>query len=353
MKRTEIIDWLRQTDERRLEELWRRADETRRQHVGDQVHLRGLVEFSNRCSRNCGYCGLRAGNPAPKRYRMTAEEILDAARRAERLGYGTVVLQSGEDWSMPADWLADVVRRIKADTPLAVTLSVGERDEAELILWRSAGADRYLLRFETSDPELYRRIHPPLPNRSSDRIALLRTLRRIGYEVGSGVMIGIPGQMYESLARDIELFAELELDMIGVGPYIPAPGTPLAEAPRGPADVQVSNTVMMAYKVVALARLMCPLANIPATTAVATLNRADGRELALKRGANIVMPNVTPPQYRTAYEIYPDKACLTETPEACGKCLGARIAAIGRTVGQGRGDSPQRLNRSRRKEVTL
>jgi biotin synthase len=339
-----ILAWLRETDESRLEELWRQADAVRREHVGDEVHLRGLIEISSHCARQCGYCGLRAGRRDLQRYRLTADEILACARRAVEFGYGTVVLQAGEDETITGPWLADVVRHIKAETPLAVTLSLGERTDEDLALWRAGGADRYLLRFETSNAALYRRIHPPRrPGETSDRLALLRRLRELGYEIGSGVMIGIPGQTFADLARDIELFRELDLDMIGVGPYIAHPDTPLGREPpaAGGAD-QAPNTEAMTYKVVALARLVCPRANIPSTTALATLNLASGRELGLSRGANVVMPNLTPVEYRALYEIYPAKACIRETADDCHRCLRGRIHSIGRTVGSGRGDSRRR-----------
>ena len=230
MERQEVLDWLTETDAAALAALWLRADDVRRRHVGDAVHLRGLVEFSNHCARQCGYCGIRAGNTAVRRYRMSTEEILGCARLARRLGYGTVVLQSGEDPGTTRAWLAGTVRRIKDETGLAVTLSAGERSEADLRAWHAAGADRYLLRFETSNPELFRRIHPPRRGRRSDRIALLRRLRDLGYEVGSGAMIGLPGQTFADLARDLALFRELDLDMIGVGPFLPHPATPMGEA---------------------------------------------------------------------------------------------------------------------------
>jgi biotin synthase len=279
---------------------------------------------------------------------MSAEEVLAAAAKARHLGYGTVVLQSGEDPGIAAAWVEDLVWRIKSETGLAVTLSLGERDDAELAAWRKAGADRYLLRFETSNRELYERIHPSRPGRVSDRIATLRRLREMGYEVGSGVMIGIPGQTYADLARDILLFAELDLDMIGVGPYLPHPATPLGNTgsmPLPPDEEQVPNNEMMTYKTVALTRLVCPRSNIPSTTALATLNTRQGRELALVRGANVIMPNVTPPKYRMHYEIYPGKACITETEEECNACVTARIRSIGREVGAGRGDSPRYTER--------
>lgn len=339
LTRIELLDWLRETDEPTLEALWRRADDTRRSSVGEEVHLRGLVEFSNHCVRQCGYCGLRSDNAAIGRYRMSAVEILDCARQAIEFGYGTVVLQSGEDYGISGGWMADVVRRIKAETPLAVTLSLGERPGADLELWRKAGADRYLLRFETSNRELYDRIHPPLGTTHSDRFAILSRLRELGYEVGSGVMIGIPGQTYDDLANDILAFQDLDLDMIGVGPYIPHPAGPVAAFPPAPGGLQVPNTEAMTYKVLALTRLACPMANIPSTTALATLNIAQGRELGLMRGANVVMPNLTPAQYRALYEIYPAKACIRETAAQCHHCMKGRILALGRTIGAGRGDS--------------
>jgi biotin synthase len=343
MEYPEILSWLREVHPGRLAELWQRADQTRQQYVGGDVHLRGLVEISNYCIRLCGYCGLRAPNTELKRYRMTHAEILECVRKAVAFRYGTVVIQAGEDPGIEADWMAEVVRQIKRETPLAVTLSLGERNDEELALWRAAGADRYLLRFETSNAQLYNRIHPSRPNQRSDRIAMLRRLRELGYEVGSGVMIGIPGQSYEDLADDIALFGELSLDMIGVGPYLPHPATPLGDPdnpPLLPSDTQVPNNEGMTYKVIALTRLTCPRANIPSTTALATLNLSQGRELGLVRGANVIMPNLTPPQYRVLYEIYPSKACIRETGEQCHVCVTARIENLGRGIGQGRGDSP-------------
>jgi biotin synthase len=346
----DILDWLRTTDEAQLANLWRMADDVRNRYVGGDVHLRGLIELSNHCVRRCAYCGLWLGNRSLRRYRMSADEVLACAHRAMAFGYGTVVLQSGEDPGLTADSLAEIIARIKWETSLAVTLSLGERSDDEARRWREAGADRYLLRFETSNRALYDRIHPPLPGVTSDRVAMLRRLRGLGYEIGSGVMIGIPGQTYEDLARDITLFAELELDMIGVGPFLVHPETPMGDprrlaAPFGEPlddahDRQVPADEGMTYKTIALSRLACPRANIPSTTALATLDKRHGRELGLQRGANVVMPNLTPPAYRALYEIYPDKACVHETAEACHTCLAARIASLGRDVGRGRGDSP-------------
>jgi biotin synthase len=321
--------------------LYAEADRVRRAHVGDAVHLRGLLEISNHCARQCGYCGLRSDNRGVQRYRMHEDEILACAHQAAEFGYGTVVMQAGEDYGLDQEWVTALVRRIKAETPLAVTLSLGERSGEELRAWREAGADRYLLRFETSDPELFHLIHPASPHQpAADRIALLRVIQSLGYEVGSGVMIGIPGQTYETLAADLLLFREIDLDMIGVGPYISHPDTPLGRGewtrPVPPAD-QVPNTETMTYKTLALTRILCPEANIPSTTALATINKESGREQGLQRGANVVMPNMTPVQYREMYEIYPAKACINETSGECRVCLRGRIASIGRSVGNGQG----------------
>jgi len=356
LDRRDILGWLTEGRECRLEELWARADAVRRERVGEAVHLRGLIEISNHCRRQCGYCGLRAGNRQLPRYRMSDQEILDCVRQAEAFGYGTVVLQAGEDEALTQERVGDLVRRIKADAPLAVTLSLGERTPEELACWRRAGADRYLLRFETSNRELYERIHPPPPGGGGTavhRFELLRVLRELGYEVGSGVMIGIPGQTWADLTEDILAFERLDLDMIGVGPYIAHPATPLASdatvapAPAGEAleSSQVPADELTTYKVIALARLACPRANIPSTTALATLNLAQGRETGLCRGANVVMPNLTPARYREMYEIYPAKACVRETSDDCHRCMSGRIRSIGRVVGAGRGDSPNRLAR--------
>ncbi len=337
----QIEAWLRETDPQPLEQLWAAADTVRQANVGDAVHLRGLIEISNHCVRRCSYCGLAADNKDMTRYRMSADEIFACAEEAANYGYGTVVMQAGEDYGIETAWLADIIQRIKTNLPLAVTLSMGERPPAELKTWRQAGADRYLLRFETSDTALYELIHPPRPGQTTNRFDILKQLKQLGYETGSGVMIGIPGQTYSTLARDIDLFRQYDMDMVGVGPYITNPLTPLGSGQIIPPDAgndQVPNTELMTYKVVALTRLVCPQANIPSTTALATINRETGRELGLARGANVVMPNVTPVEYRNKYEIYPGKACLNETARQCRGCLAGRIAAIGRTIGTGPGN---------------
>jgi biotin synthase len=344
LTREALEHWLRETDEERLQDLWAAADETRHRFVGDAVHLRGLVEIGNHCARACLYCGIRGPNRGIERYRLTEDAILSCARRAQGFGYGTLVLQSGEDHGVETAWLAAVLRRIRTETALAaVTLSLGERPDEDLLVWRSSGADRYLLRFETSDDELYRRLHPDLPGRTSDRLAMLERLRGMGYEVGTGIMTGLPGQTHASIAADIELLREMDADMIGIGPYLPHPATPLGQesarrraAGDWPAD-QAPNTAVMACKALALTRLACPEANLPATTALSLSAPTTGRRHALQRGANVVMPNLTPAYERSRYEIYPEKASIQETSEATHEHLLRLLPALGRFVGQGAG----------------
>ena len=270
---------------------------------------------------------------------MQQGEILACAKQAAAFGYGTLVLQAGEDPGLDAHWIADLICTIKRSTPLAVTLSLGERTPAELELWRASGADRYLLRFETSDRELFARIHPPRNQQSiSDRIDLLRTIKSLGYETGSGIMVGIPGQTYESVARDLKLFRELDLDMIGIGPYLAHPASRMCrEGLPDAGKEQVPATEQMACIVVALARLMCPEANIPSTTALATINSTQGRAHGLARGANVCMPCLTPVQYRCLYEIYPEKAGCKNTPEESHRSVLETLAGLGRPVGRGHG----------------
>ncbi|MBN2428823.1 MAG: [FeFe] hydrogenase H-cluster radical SAM maturase HydE [Deltaproteobacteria bacterium] len=340
LNKQEIETWLRETNSDRLSELWQMADRVRRRSVGDAVHMRGLVEISNHCRRRCGYCGLQAGNSRVPRYRMSAIEIRSSAAEAFSYGFGTVVLQAGEDTGIEGEWLADIIRTFKRETGLAVTLSLGERNEEELALWREAGADRYLLRFETSNRDLFRAVHPPLKGAASNRFDLLRHLRELGYETGSGVLIGLPGQSYNSLAEDICMFAELDLDMVGSGPFIPHPDTLLG---RGlgfdllPPEEQVPNTALMGYKVLALTRIVCPEANLPCTTALTTLNTNDGLESGLMRGANVIMMNLTPLTLRPFYEIYPEKSCFTEEPAETWPRLKNILEALERSPGRGPG----------------
>lgn len=323
--RSELLARLEGKDE---ETLFAEADALRSAVHGPEVHLRGLVEFSNHCARNCHYCGLRAGNRGLPRYRMEEGEILESARVAADSGCGTLVLQSGEDPGFPADRLCRVVEAVKAKTGLAVTLSVGEKTRQEYRLLRDAGADRYLMRFETSDPDLFRRLKPG--SSLEFRLERLGWLRELGFQVGSGALIGLPGQTMSMLADDLLLLRRLDLDMIGVGPFLPHPETPLRDEASGRFDVTM--------RYLALLRLMNPQAHLPATTAMGTLHPR-GRELALQRGANVVMPNVTPPKYRPFYELYPGKICLFENPRTAGSDTRSMLASLGRTVGTGPGSS--------------
>jgi len=314
-------------------ELFRVADGYRRRYVGDEVHLRGLVEFSNWCARRCRYCGLRAPNRRLVRYRMSVEETVLAARRAAELGIRTVVLQSGEDPYFTVRRLAELVSAIKEYADVAITLSVGERSREEYRILRDAGADRYLLKYETADPGLYAGLHPDM--RYERRLECLRDLREVGFQVGSGCMVGLPGQTVEMLARDILLLRDLDVDMVGIGPFLPHPDTPLGSYPAGSAE--------MTLRMVALARIVTRQAHIPATTALATADPL-GREKAFAAGANVVMPNLTPLRYRKHYSIYPDKRCLSEEVERWLPALRSYLEASGRRVAMGYGHSLKRRN---------
>ena len=350
LDRDGILTWLRVEEDDDLERLWEAADETRRLNVGEEVHLRGLIEVSNMCVRSCAYCGIAACAPKVERYRMSQADILECADKALEYGFGTVVMQAGEDPGITGQWMADTIRKIKERTGLAITLSLGERDETDLRAWREAGADRYLLRFETTDPDLYRRIHPSLPGGVSDRIDQLMRMRDLGFEIGTGVMVGIPGQTWETLANDIWTFRDYDMDMIGIGPYIPSPGTPL-DGPLGEllqveaGTEQVPNDPLTTLKALALTRLICPETNIPSTTALATVDPGSGRANGLLRGANVIMPNLTQPKYRVLYQIYPGKAGLHETADITVAKIRNQIEALGRTIGNGPGTSPRITHR--------
>lgn len=307
--------------------LCQRADRVRAKYHGKEVHLRGIIEFSNYCHRNCKYCGLRRDNQDLKRYQLTPQEIIEMALEAADLGYKTVVLQSGED-GYDADKIAQIIKEIKEKAGIAITLCVGERDYEEYKLWKESGADRYLLKHEVADLKLYHELHPEMV--FAERIKRLEWLKELGYQVGSGNIIGLPGQDEVIIARDIKLFQELDLDMVGIGPFIPHQNTPLKERPAG--------TVEMTLKTVAVTRLLLPLAHIPATTALGTVD-PEGRQKALKAGANVVMPNVTATKYRPLYEIYPAKICIGEEAKDCRQCIGGIIASLGRVVSTDYGHS--------------
>lgn len=315
-------------DEDQTRELFAVADEIRRRYVGDDIHLRGIIEFSNYCRRNCLYCGLRRANGSLQRYRMPLEEIVECARTASRVGFKTVVLQSGEDPWYTIERVEQLVRAVKSAADVAVTLSIGERPRDEYRRMREAGADRYLLKHETADENLYRSLHPDCGY--AERLQCLRWLGEVGFQVGAGSMVGLPGQTTEMMARDILLLRDLEVDMAGIGPFIPNPETPLGDESGG--------TVEMTLKMIALVRIATKNAHIPATTALSTID-ALGREKAWRAGANVVMPNVTPIHYREHYRIYPDKACLFDETQHCWVCLHRRAASIGRRMGTDYGHS--------------
>ena len=303
------------------------ADARRRQCVGDDVHLRGIIEFSNVCKNNCWYCGIRCDNDHLSRYRMDDDEIVQTAKNAKAWGCGTVVLQSGDDPFFTADHLCALLRRIKSETALAITLSVGVRPRGELAALRQAGCDRYLLRFETTSNALFSAMHPD--ESFERRVQCLTDLRDLGFQVGSGFMIGLPGSTPEMIANDILFATQLKLDMIGCGPFLSHPDTPLAEKP-------LLDDRSVYYKTIALLRLLNPRAHIPATTAFDALE-PEGRNLVLQRGANVFMPNVTPGKYRRMYQLYPNKPCVDEEGAACAVCVRGRLAALGRPAGSGPG----------------
>lgn len=301
------------------------ADRVRRKYVGDGVHLRGLIEFTNICRRSCFYCGLRRENERAERYRLRSQEIVRLAQNARGYGYRTVVLQGGEDGYWHVERLAPILREIRA-LGLVITLSIGERTKEEYRALKEAGASRFLLRIETTDRELYERLDPGMSWEA--RRACLASLRALGYEVGTGSLVGLPGQSVESLARDILFFQEIDADMVGIGPFIPNGDTPLGEAAAG--DIHLTR------RMVSLLRLLLPEANIPATTAMETLERG-ARSLILRSGANVIMPNVTEGDFRRKYALYPGKACVKDTPEHCRSSLRAQLSAIGRFVAEDAG----------------
>jgi biotin synthase len=316
-----------------LAALYARADAVRREHCGEAVPIRAIIEFSNACANDCLYCGIRASNPVPARYRMTPDEIVAAARPIAAAGTaGTIVLQSGETPGAGDAEIAGVLQRIKAEAPgLAITLSVGNRPRETYARWKNAGMDRYLLRFETSDPDLFARLHPDCT--LAERLQCLRDLKSLGVQTGGGFMIGLPGETLDILADNILLCHEFDFDMIGIGPYIPHPDTPLGDQPNA-----YAGDPEMFFRAIAALRLANPDAHIPATTAFDALF-PNGRDLALQRGANVFMPNATPGRFRKDYQLYPGKPCIDEDAGNCARCVQARLRVLGRPVAKGPGHS--------------
>jgi biotin synthase len=327
----EILDLLAPPDPEAEAALREAADRARERHVGPAVHLRGIIEFSNFCTQNCLYCGLRRDNRFLVRYRMTPEEILEAAEAVQAAGIPTVVLQSGEDDWFTGERVAALVAGIRKRTHLAITLSLGERTAEEFAEWRRAGADRYLLKHETASAARFRALRPGRD--LAERLSALDLLRRLNYEVGSGNMVGLPGQTAQDLAEDIRVFKERDYDMIGIGPFIPHPRTPLAGEKGG--------TLEATLRVLAVTRLLTRDTNLPATTATGVLD-SRGRRSALLSGANVIMPDLTPEKYRRRYEIYPGRA----TGKGDLREIETLILSLGRKIGRGPGGrSPRALER--------
>ncbi|MDO4495946.1 MAG: [FeFe] hydrogenase H-cluster radical SAM maturase HydE [Clostridiaceae bacterium] len=300
--------------------LFAAADRKRREIYGDEVYLRGLIEFTNHCRNNCYYCGIRCGNKYAERYRLGKEDILACCDEGYRLGFRTFVLQGGEDPFFTDDKICDIVYAIRSRFPdCAITLSVGEKSKESYKSFFDAGANRYLLRHETASEEHYRRLHPE--NMSlANRKRCLFDLKEIGYQVGSGFMVGSPYQTTDNLIEDLRFLQSLKPDMIGIGPYITHEQTPFSSFTNG--------GVELTLRLISVLRLMFPYALIPSTTALGTLH-PQGRELGLKAGANVVMPNLSPVEVRKLYSLYENKICTGEEAAQCRGCLERRISEAG------------------------
>ncbi len=323
LKLQEIVSLLEEKDS---VPLFAAADRVRRKHIGDGVYIRGLIEFSSYCKNDCMYCGLRRSNAKAQRYRLSPAQIIEMAQKAVGYGYKTIVLQSGEDLWFSTDKICEILREIKK-LDVAITLSIGEKTREEYAAYKQAGADRYLLRIETTDKELYEKLDPQMS--FENRVRCLQDLKELGYEVGSGSLVGLPGQTLESLAQDLLFFKSLPVDMAGIGPFIPHPNTPLK-------DERTDGHFELSLKMMAMMRLLLPDINIPATTAMETLH-PQGRLLALQCGANVIMPNVTEGDYRKQYELYPGKICTGDSPAKCRGCIQGKIESIGRFVSPSKG----------------
>jgi biotin synthase len=338
LTKEEIVYILKNLDDEHKKILFDYSHSTRLKYYGNKVFMRGLIEFSNICKQDCLYCGIRASNRKVDRYRLTPDEIIECCREGYRLGYRTFVLQSGEDFWYTEEILTGIIRKIKALFPdVAITLSIGERSEEVYRNLFEAGADRFLLRHETASRHLYEKLHPTM--NFDNRINCLKTLKKIGYQVGAGFMVGLPEQTAEDLAEDLCFLKELEPDMIGIGPFIPHRETPL----KGSKGGTVEDTLVM----LAFARLLVPDCLLPATTAMGTLH-PKGRELALKVGANVVMPNLSPTAVRAKYELYENKICTGDEAAHCRQCIERRINSAGFEVDMGRGDSLKSRNSMQR-----
>lgn len=308
--------------------LFNYAKEAKEKYYGDTVYMRGLIEISNYCKQNCKYCGIRRDNINVDKYRLTPDTILACVDEGYRLGYRTFVLQGGEDAYYTDEVMIKLIKDIKDKyEDCAVTLSLGERGYDSFKKLYEAGADRYLLRHETATKKLYDFLHPTMT--FEGRREALRDLKEIGYQTGAGFMVGLPGQTNEDLANDLLFLKELEPHMIGIGPFIPHPETPIGNEKGG----TVEKTLVM----LAMTRLLLPDVLLPSTTALGTLD-PKGREKALSVGANVVMPNLSPTNVREKYELYKDKICTGDEAAHCRKCIERRINSVGYVVDMNRGD---------------
>ncbi len=331
------------------------AQKVKDENIGNTVHLRGLIELSNFCRKNCYYCGIRRDNKAIRRYRLTEEEIINSARYAYENGMGSIVLQAGENTSNEfIEFIEKIIKKIKKDTRgnLGITLSLGEQNEETYIRWREAGAHRYLLRIETSDPILYKQLHPTDSCHDyEERLTCLHILKKIDYQVGTGVMIGLPFQTMEHLAKDLLFMHQLDIDMCGMGPYIEHAQTPLYELKNQLIPIQ--ERFLLSLKMIALLRILMPNINIAATTALQAIDPM-GREKAIRIGANIIMPNITPASYRANYLLYENKPCIDENAEDCLECIEARLSMINHKVGRYEwGDSRYYILRKEKSKKSL
>lgn len=346
LTRDDLIALLSVTDPDELQKLYAAGYAQKLKVSGNFDYYRGLIEFSNRCIKNCLYCGIRRGNTEVQRFDTTLEEILAQAKWIYEQNFGSIVLQSGERQDPEfITFVETVLREIKklSHGELGITLCVGEETEEAYRRWFEAGAHRYLLRIESSNPELYKTLHPQDGHHVwSVRKHCLELLRKIGYQVGTGVMIGLPGQTVADLADDIIFYRDLDIDMIGMGPYVVHHNTPLGQkvvAAGLDTKEEQQRRLELSLKMIAVTRLFLKDVNIAATTALQALHPL-GREMGLKAGANVLMPVATLPEFRTSYLLYDNKPCVADSATKCRDCLDARIAAVGDQVGYGAwGDS--------------
>jgi biotin synthase len=309
--------------------LFEEADKVRQENYGKDVYIRGLIEFTNYCKNNCYYCGIRCGNQNAARYRLSKEEILQCCSDGYKLGFRTFVLQGGEDNYFTDNIIADIVYTIKNKYPdCAITLSIGEKSKESYQLFYNNGAKRYLLRHETADNNHYSKLHPQCMS-LENRKKCLFNLKEIGYQVGSGFMVGSPFQTTENLISDLRFLQELQPDMIGIGPYLTHKQTPFKDFENG--------SLELTLRLIAVLRLMFPYSLIPATTALGTIH-PQGREMGLKAGANVVMPNLSPVKNRKMYELYENKICTGEESAQCRHCLEMRVKSVGYNIVTNIGD---------------